>query len=162
MGDNASEANQAEITWSTQGDCGVSAWMTAAWLQQWQMSRRCARSRTRDSSTLTTEWNGTGHTAWMAAIPLNLSNHPTHVLLNLGCARSIGSRAAIRRFQKHALHYGITKEFCPCNKSFVFADSAMETCKESCIFTFQRNLHAQPELTCWRRVMFLSCSHFTK
>ena len=40
--------------------------------------------------------------------PLNLANHPTHVVLDLGCTRSIGSREAIKRFQKHAFilwHY---------------------------------------------------------
>ena len=95
---------------------------------------------TDDSSSSTargiTAWFGTRHTAWMAAIPFNLSNHPTHVVLDLGCTRSIGSRAAIRRFQKHALYYGITTEFCTCNKSFVFATSEMETCWESCIVHF--------------------------
>ena len=69
-----------------------------------------------------------GNTAWMAAIPLNLVNHPTHVVVDLGCTRSIGSRAALSRFQKHALHYGITTQLCPCNKSFVLANSEMETC----------------------------------
>ena len=44
--------------------------------------------------------------------PLNLANHPTHVVLDLGCTRSLASRATIRRFQKHALYFGITKEFC--------------------------------------------------
>ena len=42
----------------------------------------------------------------------------------------------IRRFQKHALHYDITTEFCPCHKSFVFANSEMETCWESCLVHF--------------------------
>ena len=36
----------------------------------------------------------------------------------------------------YALHYGITTQFCPCNKSFVFATSEMETCWESCIIHF--------------------------
>ena len=90
-------------------------------------------SLTDDSSTSTTVWYGTGHRAWMASVPLNLANHPTHVVLDLGCTRSIGSRAAVRRFQKYALYYGITTEFCPCNKSFVFANSGTETCWESCI-----------------------------
>ena len=69
-----------------------------------------------------------GFSAWMVTIPLNLSSHPTHVVLDLGCTRSIGSRAAIRRFEKYALYSFITAEFCPCNKSFVFAMSEMETC----------------------------------
>ena len=46
----------------------------------------------------TTALYGTGRTAWMASVPLNLANHPTHVVLDLGCTRSIGSRAAIKRF----------------------------------------------------------------
>ena len=69
------------------------------------------------------------HTAWI----LNLANHPTRFVLDLGCTRSIGSRTAIERFKKHACCYGITTEFCCCNKSFVFANSETETCKDSCI-----------------------------
>ena len=65
----------------------------------------------------TTAWYGTGHPAWMASVPLNLANHPTHVVLDLGCTRSIGSRTAIKRFQKYALYLGITTEFGPCNES---------------------------------------------
>ena len=72
----------------------------------------------------------------MASVPWNLAHHPTHVVLDLPCTRSIGSRAAIKRFQKHALCYGITTEFCPCNKSFVFANSETESCWESCIIHF--------------------------
>ena len=72
----------------------------------------------------------------MASVPLDLAHHPTHVVLDLGCTRSVGSRTAIRRFQKYALHHGITTEFCPCNKSFVFANSETETCLESCFIHF--------------------------
>ena len=85
-----------------------------------------------------------GHTAWMASLPFNFANHPTFVVLDLGCTRSIASRAAIKRFQKHAWYYGITTEFCPCNKSFVFANSETETCLESCIIIFP----AQPPCAC--------------
>ena len=42
------------------------------------------------------------HTAWKVATPLNLVNHPAHVVLDLGCTRSIGSRSAVERFKKHA------------------------------------------------------------
>ena len=52
------------------------------------------------------------HTAWMVVTPWNLANHPTHVVLDLGCTRSIGSRSAIERFKKHTWYYGITTEFC--------------------------------------------------
>ena len=96
-------------------------------------------SLTDDSSTSATGWSCTRHTAWMASVPLNLANHPTHVVLDLGCTRSVGSRAAIKRFQKHALYYGITREFCRCNKSFVFANSETETCWESCVIHFPTN-----------------------
>ena len=90
-------------------------------------------SFTHDSSCSNTAWYGTGHTAWMASVPLNLAHHPTRVVLDLGCSRSIGSKAAIRRFQKYALYHCITTEFCPCNMSFVFANSETETCWGSCI-----------------------------
>ena len=42
-------------------------------------------------------WYGVRHTAWTASVPLNLANHPTHVVLDLGCTRSIGSKAAIKK-----------------------------------------------------------------
>ena len=42
----------------------------------------------------------------------------------------------MERFKKHARYYGITMEFCHCNKSFVFANCETETCKESCIIHF--------------------------
>ena len=87
-----------------------------------------------DSST--TAWYNSRHFAWIASVPLELAHHPTHVVLDLGCTRSIGSRTAIRRFSKYSLYCGITTEFCPCNKSFVFANSETETCRESCILHF--------------------------
>ena len=45
----------------------------------------------------TTALYGTGRTAWMASVRLNLANHPMHVVLDLGCTRSIGSRAAMQK-----------------------------------------------------------------
>ena len=53
------------------------------------------------------------YTAWMVASPLNLANHPTHVFLDLGCTRSIGSTSAIERFKKHACYYGIPDGILP-------------------------------------------------
>ena len=81
-------------------------------------------------------YSARAHTAWMAVPSLNLAYHPTHVVLDLGCTRSIGSRSAIKRFQKHAWYYGITTEFCRCNQSFVFANSETVTCKEGCVIHF--------------------------
>ena len=59
----------------------------------------------------TTAWYCTGHTAWMASVPRNLANHPTHVVLDLDCTRSSGSRAAIKRFQKHVLYLALRQSF---------------------------------------------------
>ena len=88
-----------------------------------------------ESSTSAAGWSCTrAYFAW--AVPLNFTDHPTHVVLDLGCTRSIGSRAAIERFQKQAWYFGITTEFCRCHKSFVFANSKRGTCWESCIINF--------------------------
>ena len=76
------------------------------------------------------------HTAWMVATLLNFANHPTHVVLDLGCTQSVGSRAAIERFRKHAWHYGITTQIFRCNKSFVFANTETDNFMESCIIHF--------------------------
>ena len=90
-----------------------------------------------ESWTSAAGWSCTkAHIAWMAAVPLNLANHPTHVVVDLGRTRSIGSRAAIEKIKKHAWYYGITTAFGRCNKSFVFANSEMETRMESCIIHF--------------------------
>ena len=67
---------------------------------------------------------------------MNVANHPTQVVLDLGCTRSIGSRTAIERFEKHSWYCGITTEFCRCNKTIVFANSETETCVESGIIHF--------------------------
>ena len=72
----------------------------------------------------------------MTSVSLNLANHPTHDVRYLGCIRSIGSRAAIKRFQKLALCYGSTTKCCHCNKSFLFANSETETCWEKCVIHF--------------------------
>ena len=98
----------------------------------WSASHWTVNSWTPDAGWLCTK----AHTAWMVATPLNLANHPTHVVLDCGCTRTIGSRAAIERFRKHAWYCGITTEFCRCNTSFVFANSESETCKERCIIHF--------------------------
>ena len=37
----------------------------------------------------------------------------------LGCTRSIGSRSAIERFQKHSWYFGVTTEFCRCLESYI-------------------------------------------
>ena len=73
---------------------------------------------------------------WMASAHLDLAHHSTHVVLDLGCTRSIGLRKTIRRFQTCALYCGITTGFFPCSKCFVFASSEAETCRENCLVHF--------------------------
>ena len=84
----------------------------------------------------TTAWDNSRHFAWFAPVPLDLAHHPTRVVFDLDCTQSIASKSAIWRFQKYALYHDKTTEFCPCNKSFVFANSETETCRESCMINF--------------------------
>ena len=73
-----------------------------------------------------------------------------------GCTRSIGSRPAMERFQKHSKHswcYGTTTKFCRCNKSFAFAGKVA-------LFTFQQHHHVPPWLMCLRQVTYLICVRF--
>ena len=86
-------------------------------------------SLTDDSSTSTTEWYGIS--PFEPCRPSDARCSGSWL-----CTRSIGSRTAIRRFQKYALFYGITTEFCRCNKSFVSANSETETCWKSGIIHF--------------------------
>ena len=96
--------------------------------QEWESDDWSSSHWTDDSWTPDAGWFYTkALSAWMLATSLNLANHPGHVVQDLGCTRSIGSRATIQRFKKHAWYYGIATEFCSCNKSFVFANSETET-----------------------------------
>ena len=102
-----------------------------AWeLDDWSASHWADDSWTPDAGWFCTKV----HAARMVATPLNLASHPTHVVLDLGCTRSNGFRAAIEISTKHAWCYGITTEFWRCNKSF--ANSETETCMESCTIHF--------------------------
>ena len=104
--------------------------------QRWESEDRYDDSSVSSAVRGTLACYGTGHTEWMASLPLNLANHPTYVVLDLGCTRSIGSRTATRRLQKHAMYHGISTEACPCDKSFVFANFETGNCWESCIIHF--------------------------
>ena len=109
--------------------------------QAWESDVWSASHWTDDSWTPHAGWFCTRtNTAWMMATPLNLANHPTHVVLDLGCTQSIGSRAAIERFQKHAWYYGITTKFCRGDISVVFANSETETCKEKLPYPFSNKV----------------------
>ena len=116
-----------------------------------------------ESWTSAAGWSCTNaHTVWMGTTPLNLANHPTHVVLDLGCTRSIGSRAALERFKKHPWYYGITSEFCGCNKSFVFANSETKPAGKVALSTFQQHHHVLPRLMCLRQVTCPSCFPFLR
>ena len=87
-----------------------------AWASDdWSASHWTDDSWTPDAVSFCTK----AHTAWMVATSMNLANHPTHVVLDLGCTRSIGSRTAIERFFQNAWYCGTTMEFCLCSKSFL-------------------------------------------
>ena len=95
--------------------------------QAWASDDRSASHWTDDSWTPDAGWFCTkAHTAWMVATPMNLANHPTHVVLDLGCTRSIGSRTAIERFFQNAWYCGTTMEFCLCSKSSNVATSTFQ------------------------------------
>ena len=72
-----------------------------------------------------------------------------HVVLDLGCTQSIVSRTAIERFKKHAWCYGITTEFCRCDKSCV-CQLRDKPARKVASFTFQQIHHVQPKLMCLR------------
>ena len=94
--------------------------------------------------------------AWIVATPLNLANHPFHVM-DLGCKRSIGSRTAVERLKKHAWYCGITTEYCRCEKSVVFANSETNLQGKLHYQLFQQLHHVLPRLMYLRQVC---CAHF--
>ena len=65
-----------------------------------------------------------------------MRDNPTYVILDLGCTRSMASRAAITAFAREAPRYGIRMKMVKCLTHFIFADSRKETVKESCIISF--------------------------
>ena len=113
-----------------------------------------------DSST--SAWYNARHFAWIASVPPDLAHHPTHVVLDLGCTRSIGSRTAIRRLQKYALYHGMTTEFCPCNSLFCWPNLRQKRVGKVAFFIFRQHLHVLPELMCLRRATCLSSSPFLR
>ena len=78
---------------------------------------------TKDSWTSDAGWNFTkSYIAWMVATPLHAAN--------TWCS------GPWLHTIEHAWYYGITTEFCRSYKSFVFANSETEACKESCMIHF--------------------------
>ena len=118
----------------------------------WELDDRSSSHWPDDSST------SAASSSCTRAVPLNLANHPTHVVLDRGCKRSIGSRAATKRFQKHAWYYGIKTEFCLHKKSCVLPILRRKLVLKVVLFTFRQHLHVLPELTHLRRTTCLSYS----
>ena len=128
--------------------------LSASESDDWSASHRTDDSWAPDAAWFCTE----AHTAWMVATPLNLASHPTHVVLDLGCTRSIGSKSAIERFKKHAWYYGITTKFCRCNV-FRVRELGYRNLHGELHYPLSKNttIHVLLRLMCFRQVMCPSC-----
>ena len=68
------------------------------YVQAWESVDWSASHWTDDTWTPDAGWFYTkAHTAWMVTTPLNPASHPTHVVLDLDCTRSTGSRSVIKK-----------------------------------------------------------------
>ena len=83
-----------------------------------------------------------------------------HTPSNEGPFRDYTPTATPSVNKKYALYFGITIEFCPCNKSFVFANSKKLFGKVE-TFIFRQHHHVQPGLMCLRQATCLSFCPFT-
>ena len=61
---------------------------------------------------------------------VNMNEHPTLVILDLGCTRAMGSRKAVNKFVPAAGAAGLVVEFLPSNARFSFANSQTAQCRE--------------------------------
>ena len=61
---------------------------------------------------------------------IDLRHNPTHVILDLGCTRAMGSRKAIESFMTASVQKGLECEVLPTNGVFNFANSQTTTCRE--------------------------------
>ena len=61
--------------------------------------------------------------------PIDLSNNPGHVILDLGCTKAMGSMRAVVAFIEYAWYFGIWAEWLPCNTIMSFANSQCVTLK---------------------------------
>ena len=61
---------------------------------------------------------------------VNLAENPTHVILDLGCTRSMGSRKAINAFLKAWKDKGNQAELLKSDASFKFANSHGTDCSQ--------------------------------
>ena len=51
------------------------------------------------------------HTAWVASVLLDIAHHPTHVVVDLGCTRSMGPRAALKKIWNIRGVMGLRRSF---------------------------------------------------
>ena len=78
-----------------------------------------------------TEWE-IAKERWQATkpkVPIDLRQNPGHVILDLGCTKSMGSLRAVNAFIDYAWYFGIWVEWLPCNTKMSFANSQTTTLK---------------------------------
>ena len=118
-----------------------------------------------DSSSSTTRgiaaWYGTRQTAWMAAIPSNLSNTQRMLFWILVVPHQLDQERRLKRFQKMRCIMALRQSFAPATNPFCLPTLRWRLAWEVVFFIFQRNLHIQPELKCLKQ-MYPSYSHFRK
>ena len=105
-------------------------------------------------------WFHMSHSAWMASVLLNLANHPTHVVLDIGCTRSIGSRAATKRFQKVHCFVALLQNFARAISPLCLPTLLQKLAWKVVLFIFRQHIHARPESMYLRRATCLSYSPF--
>ena len=74
----------------------------------------------------------------MASVPLNLANNPTHVVLDLGCTRSIGSRAAVKGSRNMRCIMALEQSFVPATSPLCLPTLRWRLAWKV-VFIFQRN-----------------------
>ena len=60
---------------------------------------------------------------WQVDKLIDLRTHPTYVIFDTGCTRSMGSMKAVTAFENAAWEHGITCEWKPCKTKMSFANS---------------------------------------
>ena len=85
-------------------------------------------------------WAPGGKGAWDT---INVPDHPTFVILDIGCTRSMGSRPAVTNFVREEVKYGLKFEYLTSDAQFSFANSQRSTVKEKV------RVHFPVEPPCW-------------
>ena len=81
---------------------------------------------------------------------------------DLGCTRSIESRAAIRRSRNMCCIMALQKSFALATSPLCLPTLRWRLVGKVASLIFRRNFHVRPELRCWKQVMCLSYSPFLR